>query len=111
MTGSKEWHKALVEAEITLFDSSITGRTLAIKTGYRPNHNFGSKENYEMRMGQITVPNGEWIQPGQTKEVKIEFLFPEGYIIQLEPGLTWRIQEGAKHVANGKILRILFSES
>ena len=59
MTTDTDWHSIDVEAEVTLLPSSQSGREKGITSGYRPNHNFGSPENSEMRMGQITVPNDQ----------------------------------------------------
>ena len=99
-----KWYKFLVEAEISLLPHEFSGRKGGITSGYQPNHNFGPAENSEMRMGVITVPNNEWIMPGESCIATVEFLMPEGYVIDLVPGLTWRIQEGGRHVGNGKVI-------
>ena len=101
---TEEWHDFLVEAEIFMLPTEISGRTRGITTGYMPNHNFGGKDNTQMRIGEVTVRDNEWISPGETKNVTIHFAMPSGYVVDLKKGLEWRIQEGAKHVANGKIL-------
>ncbi len=107
MTHELDWYDFLVEAEVTLFPKEAGGKTTGITSGYRPNHNFGSAENKDMRLGEITVDNNEWIQPGQTKMVTVHFTMPGDYIVDLKPGLVWRIQEASKHVGNGKIINVL----
>ena len=110
MTEEIKWYSIMVEAELSLLPSSVSGRTSGITSKYRPNHNFGSPENNEMRMGEITVPNNKWIEPGQTANVLIHFTMPDGYVIDLKPGLRWRVQEGGNHVGNGKIIRVFASD-
>ncbi len=109
MESEDNWFKIEIEAEVSLLPSSESGREKGITSGYRPNHNFGSVENTEMRMGQITVENDEWIEPGTTKMTTISFIIPEGYIIDFAPCLTWRIQEGGRLVGNGKVTRLISS--
>ena len=101
------WYGFLVKAEIMLLSHELLGRKRGITSGYRPNHNFGSAENTEMRMGVIMVPNDEWIMPGESRIATVEFLMPEGYVIDLVPGLAWRIQEGGRHVGNGKVIYLI----
>ena len=107
MINETKWQSIDVKAEITLLPSEESGRKTGITSGYRPNHNFGSAENMDMRMGQITVPQDQWIEPGKSKDVYIQFLMPDDQPINLVTGLTWRIQEGGRHVGNGKILLII----
>ena len=107
MTNETKWQSIDVEAEVTLLPSEESGRKTGITSGYRPNHNFGSAENMDFRIGQITVPQDRWIEPGKSKDVLIKFLMPEDQPISLMSGLTWRIQEGIRHVGNGKILKVI----
>jgi len=111
MENNEKWYSIKVEAEVSLLPVNESGREKGITTGYRPNHNFGSEENTEMRVGQISVENDEWIEPGQTKKAIIDFLMPEGYIIDLAPGLGWRIQEGRKLVGNGRVIKLISSHA
>jgi len=105
-----KWFSIEVEAVVSLLPSSESGRDKGITSGYRPNHNFGGPENIEMRMGQITVENDEWIEPGESKPVKIQFVMPEGYVMDLAPDLIWRIQEGGRLVGKGKITKLISSD-
>ena len=111
MTEDNEWFEFIVEAQISMLPTSESGRKSGITSGYMPNHNFGAPDNREMRIGKITVQNDEWIEPGETKNVVVHFAMPEGYVIDLKPGLVWRIQEGGNHVGNGKILAVTDSNS
>ena len=110
MPDDDKWYSIKVEAIISLLPSSESGRIKGITSGYRPNHNFGGPDNSEVRMGQITVGNDELIKPGESKAVKIHFIMPEGYVIDLVLGLTWRIQEGDRLVGNGKITKVISSD-
>ncbi|ABD81599.1 hypothetical protein [Saccharophagus degradans] len=105
-----KWYSIKVEAIVSLLPASESGRVNGITSGYRPNHNFGGPENVEMRMGQITVQNNEWITPGESKPVKIHFIMPDGYVVDLFPGLIWRIQEGGNLVGSGKITKLISSD-
>ncbi len=110
MPDDDKWYSIKVEAIVSLLPGSESGRKKGITSGYRPNHNFGGRDNNEMRMGQITVENDEWISPGESKTVEIHFIMPEGYVIDLAPGLTWRIQEGVHLVGNGRITKVISSD-
>jgi elongation factor Tu len=63
-----------------------------------------------MTIGQIDIPEGEVLLPGETMEVPITFLNWEGLEGQIYPGREWRIQEGAALVGMGTVLEILPSD-
>lgn len=107
MNEDTKWYEIQVEADFELLPTSVSGRDSGITSGYRPNHNFESPDNHEMRMGSIIVPDDKWINPGETKKVIVHFLMPEGYLVPLSTGVKWRIQEGGRHVGNGTVLRTL----
>ncbi|MDS1311772.1 hypothetical protein RKA07_16855 [Marinobacter sp. F60267] len=44
---------------------------------------------------ELKVKAVEWINPGETKDAEVLFLFPKGYDIALYERLEWRLQEGA----------------
>jgi hypothetical protein len=52
------------------------------------------------------VPAGVWVYPGQSKEFQITFLSGPGLSQHLFVGNRWRIQEGAKLVAMGEVLKV-----
>jgi len=110
MPDNDKWYSIKVEAIVSLLSCNESGRKIGITSGYRPNHNFGGPDNNEMRIGQISVENDEWIKPGESKVVKIHFIMPEGYVIDLFQGLTWRIQEGGRLVGNGNITKVISSD-
>ena len=110
MSKNDNWYSIKVEAVVSLLPSGESGRKKGITSGYRPNHNFGGTDNIEMRMGQITVENDEWIEPGESRAVEIHFVMPEDYTINLIPGLKWRIQEGNRLVGNGEIAKVISSD-
>lgn len=110
MPADDKWYSIKVEAVVTMLPSHESGREKGVTSGYRPNHNFGSPEDVEMRMGQMKVINDEWIEPGESKPVEIHFLMPEDYVIDLFPGLKWRIQEGIRLVGCGQIKKVISSD-
>jgi|SRR5690554_6036884 len=62
--------------------------------------------------GELKVKAVEWINPGETKDAEVLFLFPKGYDIALYEGggVEWRLQEGGA----GRLVfraRALFSKS
>jgi elongation factor Tu len=76
---------------------------------YRPNHNFFGPEDRTMTMGQINIPEGQVLLPGESMEVPITFINWPGLEGQIYPGREWRIQEGATLVGMGTIIEILSS--
>jgi hypothetical protein len=74
--------------------------------GYRPSHNFGNAGNKCFYMGQIEVPDGDWIHPGQTRDLSITLQNFDGLLDNLAVGDTWRIQEGALLVAFAEVLAV-----
>ncbi|HEV7427412.1 MAG TPA: hypothetical protein VGQ46_13690 [Thermoanaerobaculia bacterium] len=82
------------------------GRTSPFRAQYRPNHNFGDSENRHFYIGQVEVPEGESVAPGETRELAITFLAVVGVAEKLKPGRRWRIQEGAKLVALAEVLAV-----
>ena len=96
----------VVRARIAVLATKDGGRSSAFTKGYRPNHNFGSSENRSFLIGQIEVPEGEWIQPGETREVFVRFLNVRGLAQELNAGRNWRIQEGSKLVATAEVLSV-----
>jgi elongation factor Tu len=83
------------------------GRTAPFTTNYRPNHNFGDAENRQFFIGQVEVPEGEWVHPGETRELTITFMNVVGLREQLTPGRRWRLQEGWRLIATAELLSLL----
>lgn len=96
-----------VLARVAVLATADGGRKGPFSGPYRPNHNFGGPSDRIFYAGQIEVPGGTWIHPGETHELVITFLNGPGLSDLLQVGRSWRIQEGPKHVATGEVLAIL----
>ena len=93
-------------AQIELLATERGGRELPIKGSYRPNHNFFGSDNRDMSMGPIELPTDGQLSPGESLEVEMTlFVWPE-LVPELDVGRQWRIQEGAKIVRTGTILKL-----
>lgn len=96
----------VVRAKITVIPTDQGGRVGPFTKGLRPNHNFGSEDDRFFYIGQIEVPEGEWVYPGDTRELCVTFLNARGLSEMLTLGRTWRIQEGPKLIATGTVIAI-----
>ena len=96
-----------VRAEVRLLPTSESGRTNPIRANYRPNHNFFGPDDRNMTVGVIDLPNGSELHPGQSREVTITFLGWSGLRDQVYQGRQWRIQEGQRLVAIGRVIEVL----
>ena len=94
-----------VLARIAVVATDEGGKNQPFTKNYRPNHNFGSAENNETFIGQIEVPEGSRVYPGETHDLVVRFMDAPGLNALLEIGRTWRIQEGRKLVARAQVLR------
>ena len=99
----------VVEARITLLRTDEGGRRYGLPAGtsYRPNHNFFGPDDINMSLGEIVIPAGRDIGPGESFETTIEFEYWPGLDGIFTPGLKWRIQQGYQLVAFGEVIRIL----
>ena len=95
-----------VRAEIAIISTENGGRKSAICAKYRPNHNFGGPEDREFYIGQVETPVGEKLYPGNIYNVPVTFLSGPGLSDLIKVGRVWRIQEGSKLVAMGKVLAV-----
>jgi elongation factor Tu len=96
-----------VLARVQVLATADGGRSGPFTARYRPNHNFGGAENRHFFIGQVEVPEGEWVHPGETRELTITFLNVAGLREQLTPGKRWRIQEGSHLIATAELLSLL----
>jgi translation elongation factor EF-Tu-like GTPase len=89
-----------MQATVTLLKrEGDVGRTTAISTGYRPQHQFsGGKENVTCAI-QIAKPK-EQIEPGETVEVVINCA--ENFKV-IEGQLGFTLFEGGRKVAQGML--------
>jgi translation elongation factor EF-Tu-like GTPase len=95
-----------VLARVSMLRTEDGGRTKPFTAPYRPNHNFGSSEGAEFYVGQVEVPPGVQVQPGETRELAIKFLNGPGLPQLLRVGRTWRIQEGSRLVATAEVIAV-----
>jgi elongation factor Tu len=96
-----------VLARVQVLATADGGRSGPFTASYRPNHNFGGAEERNFFIGQVEVPEGEWVHPGETRELAITFVDVADLREQLMPGKRWRIQEGARLVATAELLSLL----
>lgn len=95
-----------VRAAIKLFGQGDGGRHGPFTKGFRPNHNFQGPDDRLFFIGQIEVQEGEWVYPGDSKELEVTFLDARGLRNLLVPGRTWRLQEGPKFIGTGTVLAV-----
>ena len=96
-----------VRARLTLLTTEDGGRQSGISSRYRPNHNFGDPDGREMYIGQIEFSDREFIEPGETNEVTVNFIPGRGLSEKLKVGREWRIQEASRLVGNATVLELL----
>ncbi len=94
-----------VLARVSVLASEAGGKSRPFTKNYRPNHNFGAPENTQFYIGQVEVPEGAWVYPGETHDLEITFLRGPGLNELLQVGSVWRIQEGKQLVAKAQLLR------
>jgi elongation factor Tu len=105
--GDKPIH---VLARVHVLATADGGRSGSFTAKYRPNHNFGGAENRHFFIGQVEVPEGQWVYPGETRELTITFFNVAGLREQLTPGRRWRIQEGPRLIATAELLSLSASD-
>jgi translation elongation factor EF-Tu-like GTPase len=98
-----------VLARLSVLATEISGRKIPIISKYQPNHNFGDANNNYFYIGRIEVSQNDWVYPGQTREVRIEFLNGPGLSEKLKLGCQWRIQEGPRLIATAEFLSVVTS--
>src|SRR5687768_2721084 len=95
-----------VVARVSVLTTEAGGRSAPFTTGYWPNHNFGPPDGLTFYIGRIEVPDGSWVQPGETRDLVVHFPDTLGLSDLLKVGTTWRLQEATKLVARGYILEV-----
>jgi len=95
-----------VRATIAFVAQDKGGRHGPFTKGFRPNHNFGGPEDRFFFIGQIEVEEGDWVFPGEIRELTVSFLNARGLRELLVPGRIWRIQEGPRLVGTGTVIEI-----
>jgi translation elongation factor EF-Tu-like GTPase len=104
-----EQDQVRVEARIHFLSTEDGGRSSPLQGGgsYRPNHNFFGPDDRDICMGLIELADGEQVAPGDTIQKAITLSIFSAVRPEIREGRDWRIQEGAKLVATGTILRVL----
>jgi translation elongation factor EF-Tu-like GTPase len=93
-----------VRAEIDLFDESRSGKTTGYKSGIRPNHFFEGQTS--SIVGVVQFEGQDWLALGNKCFAIVRFLYPD-WFPPLAPGVTWKIQEGPRHVGVGRVIEVL----
>jgi hypothetical protein len=96
-----------VRATVTLIPAVTQGRRSDAHVRWRPNHNFGLPDGRTFYIGEVEFDSADTIEPGETRAVLIRFLDGPGLRENLEPGRTWRIQEGPKLIATATLTEVL----
>lgn len=104
-----EHEQARVEARIHFLSTAEGGRSSPLQgqSSYRPNHNFFGPNDRDMCMGFIELADGEQVAPGDTIQKVVALSISPALRPEIRQGRVWRIQEGAKLVATGTILKVL----
>jgi elongation factor Tu len=100
-------HPIEVIADVRFLSVDEGGRTRPVRTGYRPNHNFGPADGRDFYIGQIEIAAGDEITPDESRRVSIRFISGPGLSELLVPGREWRIQEALKLVALARVVEVV----
>lgn len=96
-----------VRARIHLLSTAEGGREQPFTGSFRPNHDFSDMDDSRRTLGQIDLPEGRTLRPGESIEVLLALWNGPGLEGQIHPGREWRIQEGPKLIGFGTVLEIL----
>jgi len=90
-----------IEAKIIINNNG--GRTLPIKTGYRPGFNFiDSKQT----SGVIILKDINELNPGETASVEINFI-SDMLLGNIKSGSEFKFYEGPFEIGRGMVLKIV----
>ena len=82
----------VIKARITFKTTEEGGRKTGIKSGYRPNHAFEKTDDINLLItyiGEIDFDNKEFIQPGETNIVTVQFLKSHEIEKYMRVGQKW----------------------
>ena len=96
-----------VRASVHFLTPEEGRRTSSVRGLYRPIHNFGDADNRELWFGQIPLSGNDMIEPGDSRDLIVEFPLDPRLVAELVPGRGWRIQEGPTLVANARLIEVL----
>ncbi|WP_092050631.1 EF-Tu C-terminal domain-related protein [Planctomicrobium piriforme] len=95
-----------IEAELVFVPTEQGGRKTPVATGYRPQFHYDGSDwdaSHE-------YPDKEWVAPGETVRAFLRFISPQAHIGRVFPGMEFQVREGARVVAQGRIIAILHLE-
>ncbi len=92
-------------AEIRFLTPEEGGRNGPVRTGYRPDHDFGLED--QLNCASHEYVGQEWVQLGETVTVRMTLLVPEAQLNRLYVGFEFTVQEGRRKVGDGKILDVV----
>ncbi len=92
-----------VEAQITFLRTEEGGRQGYALSGYRPQFFYDGEDHDAVQ----EFMDKEKVYPGDTVTVRLHFLRPELLFNRVRIGDSFKIREGVRVVAHGKITRIL----
>lgn len=79
------------------------GRTLPIKTGYRPAFNFIDKK---LTSGLINLLEAKELKPGEKSSVEVSFISDE-LLGNIKSGIEFKFYEGSVEIGKGKVLNVI----
>lgn len=94
-----------IEADISFLGAESGGRSNAVRSGYRPNHDFGL--DGMLNDAHHEYPGVESVAPGTTARAQLWLLAPAFQAGRLQPGFTFTVQEGLRVVAHGVIVEVI----
>jgi translation elongation factor EF-Tu-like GTPase len=93
-------------AKIRFLTTEEGGRLGPVKSGYRPDHNFGLRG--EINGAQHDYGNEDiWVALGETVSARLSLVAPRYQRGRLYSGMGFTIQEGSKLVGRGSVVEIL----
>jgi len=91
-----------LKAELKFLTSSEGGRRTPTQSGYRPQFYYGGND-----WDAAHAYNVDLVYPGDHVVATLTFFRPQNHLGKLYSGMPFQIREGARTVANGKILEVL----
>jgi len=92
-------------AELKYLSAENGGRKTAAKTGYRPQIKFGFTE--KQTSGIQNFIGKDSVLPGEIVRAEIKVLSPHFFQNQLEIGMEFNFNEGAKIIGTGRVLEVV----
>jgi hypothetical protein len=94
-----------LEAEIVFLPSSQGGRSTAVRSGYRPMHDFRHPDGLFDAIHEY--PDVYWVLPGETARAHLWFVRRELLAGRIPVGGRFTVQEGLRVIGNGRVTRVM----